>query len=509
MSHDGKISKTPKSIRFLFENSIFLIAGAVGALVWANMDPDVRDANGVVTHHGSYNSAIHYHLIGGDDHSGQHSASHGQEAESHADEHAAHDAHSDEHASNSTSAATAHVDPAAPTGFFANIYDKLVNRPLPVGDGTFERHGITVHFLINDILMALFFAIAAKEVWESLLPGGALSNPRKAATPLLATLGGVVGPAVLYVAGVMLFNTPNAAGVRELAPGWAIPCATDIAFSYLVARLIFGNGHPAIAFLLLLAIADDAAGLIILAIAYPSKPLEYQWLLLTGIAMATAYGLHKMRVQSFWAYLLVPGVLSWISFDLTGIHAALGLVPIIPLLPHAHTDLGIFAREELNRHDTLSEFEHWWKNPVELVLGLFGLANAGVVFSSIGLGTWLVVVGLLVGKPVGITLLTWIAEKVFKLEIPKGMGYRHIITLGTVASIGFTVALFVSTAAFKEPGAIQDSVKMGALLSFFGAVFAFIVAKALGVRPLGADDSMEVSEPGVEDEPTACSSAAS
>ncbi|MDA1055220.1 MAG: Na+/H+ antiporter NhaA [Planctomycetota bacterium] len=471
MSHAAKPSQTPRSIRFLFENSIFLIAGAIGALLWANMDPDVSNKAGQITHSGSYNSFVHHRLMGGEDHG------------------------------HATPAVAAHEEPAAPTGFFANIYDKIVNRPMPTADGTVQRHGITVHFLINDILMALFFAIAAKEVWESLLPGGALSNPRKAATPLLATLGGVLGPAAVYMFGVMWFDTP-VPGVRELAPGWAIPCATDIAFSYLVARLIFGNGHPAIAFLLLLAIADDAAGLVILAVAYPSKPLEPQWLLLTAVAMAMAYGLRKMRVQSFWAYLLVPGVLSWISFDLTGIHAALGLVPIIPLLPHAHTDLGIFAREELNRHDTLNEFEHWWKNPVELILGVFGLANAGVVLSSIGLGTWLVVVGLLVGKPVGITVLTWIAVKLFKLEMPKGMGYRHIITLGTIASIGFTVALFVSTAAFKTPGPIQDSVKMGALLSFFGAVVAFIVAKALGIRPLSPEDSMEVSEPGVEDEST-------
>ncbi|MCA9123133.1 MAG: Na+/H+ antiporter NhaA [Planctomycetales bacterium] len=489
MSHDAKQCSTPRPILFLFENSIFLIAGAIGALLWANIDPDVRNDAGEITHHGSYSSFVHYSLIGGDHHDNHDSTGH-DDTTGHGETHAESES---EHV---------HADPAARSGFFANIYDKLVNRPMPTGDGTFERHGITVHFLINDILMALFFAIAAKEVWESLLPGGALSNPRKAATPLLATLGGVVGPAGLYVLGVMLFNAPNADGIRELAPGWAIPCATDIAFSYLVARLIFGNGHPAIAFLLLLAIADDAAGLVILAIAYPSKPLEFQWLILTAVAMAITYGFHKMRVQSFWPYLLIPGVLSWISFDLTGIHAALGLVPIIPLLPHAHTDLGIFAREELNRHDTLNEFEHWWKNPVELILGVFGLANAGVVLSSIGLGTWLVVIGLLVGKPLGITLLTWIAEKVLKLEVPKGMGYRHIITLGTIASIGFTVALFVSTAAFKDPGPVQDSVKMGALLSFLGALVAFIVAKALGVRPLGPEDSMEVSEPGVDDETT-------
>jgi len=215
MSHDAKKSKTPRPIRFLFENSIFLIAGALGALIWANLDPDIRNDAGQVTHHGTYSNFVHHPLIGGEHHETPHDAGGVDAAEGH-------DAHADEADSH---ADVTHADPAAPMGFFANIYDKLVNRPMPASDGTIERHGITVHFLINDILMALFFAIAAKEVWESLLPGGALSNPRKAATPLLATLGGVVGPAGLYMLGVMLFNTPNAEGVRSLASGWAIPCA--------------------------------------------------------------------------------------------------------------------------------------------------------------------------------------------------------------------------------------------------------------------------------------------
>jgi NhaA family Na+:H+ antiporter len=198
-----------------------------------------------------------------------------------------------------------------------------------------------------------------------------------------------------------------------------------------------------------------------------------------------------MRLHSFWWYLLIPGTMSWISFYYAGIHAALGLVPIIPCLPHAHTDLGIFAREELNRHDTLNEFEHWWKNPVELILGLFGLVNAGVAFGNVGAGTYLVLLGLIIGKPLGITLFTWIAEKAFKLEVPAGMSYRHVISLGTIAGIGFTVALFVSEAAFPA-GAfsdeLRDSVKMGALASFFAAVVGFIVARALGVKPLKNGD---------------------
>lgn len=341
------------------------------------------------------------------------------------------------------------------------------------------HHGLTIHFIINDILMALFFAIAAKEVWESLLPGGALSNPRKAATPLLATLGGVVGPALVYLAGCWITGTQEIFG-----KGWAVPCATDIAFSYLVARIIFGVGHPAIAFLLLLAIADDAAGLLILAVFYPQAPVVPQWFLLTVAAMLLAWLLRKAKVQTHWAYLLGPGVLSWFSFYEANIHAALGLVPIIPLIPHAHTDLGLYAKEELLRSDTLNEFEHFWKLPVEFILGLFGLANAGVVFSSLGTGTWLVVSGLLIGKPVGITLLTLFAEKVLGLEKPAGMDYRHVVTLGMVAGIGFTVALFVSVAAFPTPGPIQDAVKMGALLSFGAAPLAIILGRVLGIRPL-------------------------
>jgi NhaA family Na+:H+ antiporter len=211
--------------------------------------------------------------------------------------------------------------------------------------------------------------------------------------------------------------------------------------------------------------------------------MQPQWLLLTAAAIGLGLFMRKQGVRNFWWYLLIPGVMSWFSFYMTGIHAALGLAPIIPTLPHAKTDLGLFAPEELGRRDTLSEFEHWWKNPVELILGLFGLVNAGVVFSNVGTGTWLVLVGLLVGKPLGITLFTFLGQKLFKLQMPVGMNYRHIVSLGMVAGIGFTVALFVSTAAFGTPGPIQDSIKMGALGSFMAAGLAIGIARMLKVKP--------------------------
>ena len=469
MSHPPKQYRYPL-VGFLFENSIFLIAGTVLALLWANLD------------NGSYQRFIHFdvrRLVSAGD------------GESAAHESAAHESASGGHAENASSdAAASH---GAEDGTSHGAEDGS-SRP-----AKHATHGLTIHLLVNDLLMALFFAIAGKEVWESFLPNGALSNPRKAATPLLATLGGIIGPAGLYLAGAAM--TGN---LDQLGRGWAVPCATDIAFSYLVARLIFGVGHPAIAFLLLLAIADDAAGLVILAIAYPQKPIEPIWFLLTGGAIALAFGFRKLRLHSFWWYLLIPGVLSWFSFYKAGIHAALGVVPIIPAMPHAFTDLGIFARQELSRQDTLNEFEHWWKNPVELILGLFGLTNAGVVLSSVGTGTYLVLIGLVVGKPLGITLFTWIAEKGFKLEIPAGMNYRHIVTLGSVAGIGFTVALFVSEAAFPAgafPDALRDAVKMGALGSFFAGAVGFIVGRALGIRPNELLGSKDASESGGEEAP--------
>jgi NhaA family Na+:H+ antiporter len=210
-------------------------------------------------------------------------------------------------------------------------------------------------------------------------------------------------------------------------------------------------------------------------------------LLLTAAAIGIALLLRRMRFHSSWWYLLIPGTLSWLSFYFCGIHAALGLTPIIPCLPHAHSDLGLYAREEMRRRDTLSEFEHRWKRPVEIFLGLFGLANAGVVLGNVGAPTVIVLVGLLVGKPIGITLFTWIAEKWFRLEMPEGMTYRHVLTLGMVAGIGFTVALFMSDAAFPDTefsSDLRDAVKMGALASFFAAVCALAIAKILRIKRL-------------------------
>jgi NhaA family Na+:H+ antiporter len=332
-----------------------------------------------------------------------------------------------------------------------------------------------LHFWINDVGMVFFFALAAKEVFEATLPGGALASSRRALSPLAAAIGGMVAPALIYV---VLASTR---GPAELIRGWAIPCATDIAFSAMVARVIFPAAHPAIPFLLLLAIADDALGLIILALFYPSGALSFSSLAgFMAAALLVAAWLRRRRTPSFWPYLIGPGSLSWAALYSGGFHPALALVPIVPFMPHSPVDLGLFDRREEYRPDTLNRFEHWWATPVQFVLLLFGFVNAGVPFEQIGAGTYYVLAALLLGKPIGILLFS-AAARLMGATLPPGLRVGDLLVVGIAAAIGFTVSLFFATAAFPAGPALAET-KMGALLSFVAAPLALMLARALRVR---------------------------
>ena len=355
---------------------------------------------------------------------------------------------------------------------------------------------LTFHYLINDIFMAFFFAVAGKEVWEAVWLNNGSLRGKKAMTPLLAAGGGMIGPVIVYLGLASLFGSETYSAV---ANGWAVPTATDIAFSYLVGRVIFGKGHPAVKFLLLVAIADDAAGLLILAIFYPTGELAPEWLLLSVVAVAFVYVLfnffprwldrnHPQRPAStftrktltFWPYALA-GVFSYYGFQESGIHPALSLVPVVVAIPHADRDFGVFSDTEKYRTDLLNDIEHKLGVPVEIILFFFGLANAGVLLSAIGVPTLLVLTGLLVGKPAGILLFGWIAAYPLKFGIPHGMTTIDILIVGFIAAIGFTVALFVASVAF-ESGPIQDAAKMGALLSLSAAVIAIGVSRFFPIK---------------------------
>jgi NhaA family Na+:H+ antiporter len=354
--------------------------------------------------------------------------------------------------------------------------------------GSYDRLAHPLHFVVNDIGMVFFFALAAKEVFEATLPGGALASPRRAAAPLAAAVGGMAAPALIYL---VLASTR---GPADLARGWAIPCATDIAFSAMVARLVFPVGHPAIPFLLLLAIADDAMGLIILAVFYPSGSLSFGALgVLMPAALSCALWLRRKRVQGFWPYVLGPGALSWAALYVGGFHPALALVPIVPFMPHGSRDLGLFDAREDAQPDTLNRFEHWWSTPVQFILLLFGFANAGVPLEQIGPGTYYVVLGLLLGKPTGILLFSGFA-RMAGARLAPGLRATDLLVLGIMAAIGFTVSLFFATAAFPEGAALAET-KMGALLSFVAAPIAVAAGRLLRVRETRKADAGRGNKP--------------
>jgi NhaA family Na+:H+ antiporter len=340
---------------------------------------------------------------------------------------------------------------------------------------SYERFSHAFEFLANDVGMVFFFALAAKEVVEATSPGGALHTWRRAALPVAAAAGGMAAPALIYLSGIPLLGLDPG-----LQRGWAIPCATDIAFSYLVANAIFRR-HPVIPFLLLLAIVDDALGLIMLAVFYPVRELRLVLgLAILAVALVISFALRRRDVQSFWPYVAIGGSTAWAALFFGGLHPALALVPIVPFMPRARRDPGLFVGAPASAHDTLSEFEHWWKYPVQGVLLLFGLVNAGVPLQQTGAGTWLVLGSILVGKPLGIMLLTGAAVAA-GLMLPPRLGWGELAVAAVTAGIGFTVALFFAVAAFPDARMLLAEVKMGALVSIVAGPLAVVAAAALGV----------------------------
>ena len=337
----------------------------------------------------------------------------------------------------------------------------------------YYRIAARLAFLVNDVGMIFFFALAAKEIVEATVPGGALHTWRRAALPAVAAVGGMIAPALLYVAYVT-YSTQIV-----LMAGWAVPCATDIAFSYLVAKLIYRQqSHPAIPFLLLLAIADDAMGLVILAAFYPVRELN---LLVASLLMATAlivaFGLRRAGVRNFWPYVILGGTTSWGALFYGGLHPALALVPIVPFLPHAARDAGLFVEASPDACDALSGFERAFKYPVQVVLFFFGFVNAGVRFGAVGAGTWAVMIAIVAGKPIGIGLAVALSVAA-GLRLPSALRWTDVVVVGIAGGIGFTVSLFFAVAAFP-PGPILEQLKLGALASLGSAVLAVGAAAIL------------------------------
>jgi NhaA family Na+:H+ antiporter len=274
-------------------------------------------------------------------------------------------------------------------------------------------------------------------------------------------------------------------GDPSLLRGWGIPTATDIALAWLVARIVFGSRHPAISFLLLLAIADDAIGLVIIALFYtdPSQPIQPVWLLSTAFGMGIAYVLRRFKVYTYWPYLLVGGALSWFGLFKAHLHPALSLVVIVPFLPHPQKETLHIFEGNLVDHSPMAHFEYEWKIIVDFGLFMFGLANAGVQFATIGNATWLVLAALLIGKTSGIFSMACLGH-LLGYPLPARIRKKELALVGLIAGIGLTVALFVAGEAFTR-STIQGAAKMGALLSAVSGVLAVIMGKVWKIKRIG------------------------
>ena len=395
-----------------------------------------------------------------------------------------------------------------------HFYEKLVDAHIFGDDAKIFGRAVTAHFLINEIFMVFFFGVAAKEITESVLPGGALNPIPKAINPLMGTLGGVFGPAGMFFLLTYIFYG-GGDDFSEVANGWGIPTATDIALAWLVARMVFGNGHPAVNFLLLLAVADDAIGLGIIAVFYPDPefPVQPAWLLLTFGGMVTAFAMRRMHVTFWPAYIVIAGGMSWMGLFKSSIEPALALVVIVPFLPGPQTGLGLFVEEEeeaedhekpatredvaahaiIHHHSPLDQFEHQLKLFVDVGLFFFAFANAGVAFGSINSVTAIVLISLIAGKTIGVTAFSWVAV-LLGFPLPTGMRMKHLVVASTIAGLGLTVALFVAGKAFTDESPFQDPAKMGAVLSAGVALVAFGLGYILKVKDgAGASEDQQAA----------------
>jgi NhaA family Na+:H+ antiporter len=339
-----------------------------------------------------------------------------------------------------------------------------------VAPESYFRVAFALNFTVNDVLMVLFFGLIMKEVAEATAPDGVLHPWRRATLPLIAALGVTVLPGLVYMLVVPLFDEPR------VIEGWPAVFAVDLAFGYFVARVIFGR-HSVIPFFVLLAICANGLALLALAIAGATPKARFGVAAaLMIVAIGTAIVLRRTGVRRFGPYVLGAGGLSWCALYFGGLEPALALVPIVPFLPHARRDPGFFVDAAPQAHDALSRFERWARHPADRPF-LLRPRERGVPFKALYWGTWSLPLATLVTKPVGLLLGVGVALAL-GLHLPHRVGWRELAVVGCISTIGFTMALFVATAALG-PGPALSALKMGALVSVSGAALACIAAAAL------------------------------
>ncbi len=319
----------------------------------------------------------------------------------------------------------------------------------------------SVHHWINDGLMALFFLLVGIEIQREVRMG-TLRDPRHALVPIVAALGGVVVPALVYVALVAEFPA--------LWRGWSIPTATDIAFAVALITALRNYVPTSLrVFLLALAVVDDLVAILVIALFYTSE-LVWMNLFLAGMGVALLVIKRRLRIQNMAIY-AVMGLFMWVCVLKSGVHATVAGVLLGAVMPLRKHGQAVPASEQIEA--ALGPWVRW------VILPLFAFANVGINLEGMSLQavfaplTLAIAGGLLIGKQIGVFGSVWVLEKSFGVPRPRGATWRHIYGVACVCGIGFTMSLFVGSLAFPpdEQLHIRVGVLVGSLLSALLATF--------------------------------------
>lgn len=344
-------------------------------------------------------------------------------------------------------------------------YDiKYTDVPISLGEFNFTK---TISHWVNDGLMAIFFFVIGLELKREILEGE-LSSFDRMVLPAIAAIGGMVAPAIIYV----LININN----PENMSGWAIPTATDIAFS-LAVLLIIGKNVPLSlkVFLLSLAIIDDLGAVLIIAFFYTAQ-ISGTYLIYSSIVFVLLILINRMGINKMYVYMIL-GVFLWYFVLKSGVHATIAGVLLATTIPNTSNN-GL-------EHSMLKDLEHKLHNFVGiLVLPIFAFFNSDInfadvtlssVYSPLSLG---VILGLLLGKPIGITLFTYVGMKTNLFNLPENVTIKDVFGLSLLCGIGFTMSLFINGLAFSDPVLI-DSSKLGIFIgSMISAIAGYLILKS-------------------------------
>ncbi len=345
----------------------------------------------------------------------------------------------------------------------SNAYFDILNSYLKLGFGVFSLKLSVLHW-INDVLMAIFFFLVSLEIKREFIQGE-LSNPKQAMLPIIAAVGGMVVPALIYVA----INFKDA----ETLNGWAIPSATDIAFSLGVLSLL-GKRVPLSlkVFLTALAIIDDLGAIVIIAFFY-SGEIQYLYLLLMLGCIIVLLILNRFNVRNFIPYLIV-GIFLWEFTHVSGIHATIAGVLLALTIPH---------KSNKNKHTNslLLKLEHAISPYVAFgIMPIFAFANAGVSLEGLTFQSLLnpvplgILCGLFFGKQIGVFIFSYLSIKLKFAEMPNNSDWLKLYGVGVLTGIGFTMSLFVGNLAFVGAETHMDGVKIGVLLgSLLSTIFGY------------------------------------